>query len=216
MMNCKICVRNLHRRLPSTIPHKILGFFDGNLGTYCICNESAASTSSFPFWVVETRSCKRFKKSRNFCKNGLSHVTFWFFFQNFPRFVYFCDEKFQGLLWFLKSILFSISSKIPGFFSPFINISSLHKYIFPFINTSSPSWIIFIFPFMNDLHLPLHKYIFPFINTYCPSKNVSEISIGGFPQPFLKKFWDFLMEIWAPTAFVTNLQPAHLRFPFEL
>ena len=114
--NRKNCVRNLHRRLPSTIPHKIPGFFDGNLGTYCICHESAASTSSFPFWVVETRSCKRFKKSGNFCKNGLSHVTFWFFFQKIPEFVYVCDEKFQGFPWFLKNILFSISSKIPGFF----------------------------------------------------------------------------------------------------
>ena len=123
--NRKNCVRNLHRRLPSTIPHKIPGFFDGNLGTYCICNESAASTSSFPFWVVETRSCKRFKESGNFCKNGLSHVTFWFFFQKIPEFVSFCDEKFQGFPWFLKSILFSISSKIPGSFFSF------HKYIIP-------------------------------------------------------------------------------------
>ena len=41
--------RNLHRWLCRTIPHNIPGFFDGNLGTVCVSNESAASTSSIPF-----------------------------------------------------------------------------------------------------------------------------------------------------------------------
>ena len=122
--------RNLHRWPCRTIPHNIPGFFDGNLGTVCVSNESAASTSSIPFWVVETRSCKKSKNSGNFCKNGFPYVTLWLFFRKFPDFFHFWDEKFQEFLWFLKSILLSIPSKIPGLFLP------LYKYIMPFRNTS--------------------------------------------------------------------------------
>ena len=67
-----------------------------------------------PFWVVETRSCKKSKNSGNFCKNGFPHVTLWPFFRQFPDFFHFWDERFEEFLWFLKSILLSIPSKIPG------------------------------------------------------------------------------------------------------
>ena len=98
---------------------------------------------------------QKVQKIREFLQERtLSHITFWFFFQKISEFVYFCDENFQELVWFLKRILFLIPSKIPLIFF------SLHKYIFPFINTSSP--------FTNTSSL--HKYIFPFINTSSSSQ----------------------------------------------
>ena len=96
--NRKTGGRNLHRSPCRTIPHKIPGFFDGNLGTVCVSNESAASTASIPFSVVETRNCKMSKNSGNFCKNGFPHVTLWLFFRKFPEFFHFWDEKFQEFL----------------------------------------------------------------------------------------------------------------------
>ena len=49
MTNCKKSGRDLNRRLAFFIPYKCPGIFDGNLGTYCVLNESATSTSSMPF-----------------------------------------------------------------------------------------------------------------------------------------------------------------------
>ena len=34
MTNRKKCIRNFYRKLSLTIPYKIPGFFDGNLGTW--------------------------------------------------------------------------------------------------------------------------------------------------------------------------------------
>ena len=84
------------------------GIFDRNLGTYCVSNESAASTSSIPFGVVETRSSRKSKNSGIFSKNGFLDVTFWIFFQKFPEFVHFWHDKFLEFVWFLHCVLKSI------------------------------------------------------------------------------------------------------------
>ena len=49
MTNYKKSGRDLNRRLSFIIPYKNPGIFDRNLGTYCVLNESATSTSSMPF-----------------------------------------------------------------------------------------------------------------------------------------------------------------------
>ena len=189
-------MRNFYRRLRFTIPRKNPGFFDGNLGTYCICNELCSQHIFVSLLSCRNAHLQKVQKIRDFSQERTLTRYILIFLAKIPGICLCLRWQIPGIsLIFEKHLIFNFFKNSRIFFSPFINTSSLHKYIFPFINTSSP--------FINTSSL--HKYIFAFITGgrlpftiphknpgFFAAKNVCGISIGGFSQPFLIKFRDFL------------------------
>ena len=71
---------------------------------------------------------------------------------------------------------------------------------------------IYWFIYLSNMYIILYNKI----GNDKSQKILGGISIGGFTEPFLIKFREFLIEIWAPTASLTNPRRAPLRFPFAL
>ena len=119
----------VHPRLPSTIPFKIQGFFDGNLCAYCISNESAASD---PFELQKRAIAKGFKIPGILPKTNFHTLRFDFSFKNSPNLSAFEMRNSRHFFIYFEFLLRLFFFPLKNIFFPFINI-----YIFIFIKSWS-------------------------------------------------------------------------------